>query len=193
DHVDEGTVEHRVPEIVAACREVAERLALPAVAAVEVTRVPPERLARVAARARSLGAQLVVVHGETLGDFPQPGLNLAACRCPDVDILGHPGLITEAAAELAREHQIHLEVTAAGLHGLTNGHVVKLALHVGARLVLDSDAHRPESLLTSERQRQVLEGSGLDPQAVERIASQGPQEVLAKRGIQLSLPQPAAS
>ncbi|MGH7610713.1 MAG: histidinol phosphate phosphatase domain-containing protein, partial [Candidatus Dormibacteria bacterium] len=41
DHVDEGTVEHRVPEIVAACREVAERLALPAVAAVEVTRVPP--------------------------------------------------------------------------------------------------------------------------------------------------------
>lgn len=187
DHVDEGTVGHRVPEIVEACRRVADELGISAVPAVEVTRVAPERVAKVAAQARSLGALLVVVHGETLGDFPQPGLNLAATRCSDVDILGHPGLISREAAEQARINQIHLEISASGLHGLTNGHVAKVALEVGAALVLDSDAHRPESLLTAERAQQVLEGSGLSLEGVTRVAELAPFAVLTRRGIQLSL------
>ncbi|HUY09297.1 MAG TPA: histidinol phosphate phosphatase domain-containing protein [Candidatus Dormibacteraeota bacterium] len=187
DHVDEGTVGGRVPEIVEACRRVAEELGISAIPAVEVTRVAPDRVAKVAARARSLGALLVVVHGETLGDFPQPGLNLAAARCSDVDILGHPGLISHEAAELARDNQIHLEISAAGLHGLTNGHVAKVAREVGAALVLDSDAHRPESLLTPERTRQVLEGSGLTLEGVSQVAELAPFSVLKRRGIQLSL------
>ncbi len=188
DHVDETTVDRRVPEIVDACMKVSREMELPTVPAVEVTRVPPERVAWVAARARSLGARLVVVHGETLGDFPQPGLNLAAARCRDVDILGHPGLITEEAAETARINGIHLEISAAGLHGLTNGHVAKMALLVGAGLVLDSDAHRPEALLTTTRARQVLEGSGLDLEEVGRISANSPFEILARRGIELPLP-----
>ncbi|MGA8207913.1 MAG: histidinol phosphate phosphatase domain-containing protein [Candidatus Dormiibacterota bacterium] len=185
DHVDEGTVEHRVPEIVAACLQVTDELGIAAVPAVEVTRVPPERLAKVAARARSLGAQLVVVHGETLGDFPQPGLNLAASRCSDVDILGHPGLISLEAAEQAQSHQVHLEISAAGLHGLTNGHVAQVALKVGASLVLDSDAHRPESLLTADRAQKLLEGSGLALEEVARASAEAPFAVLARRGIEL--------
>jgi len=185
DHVDETTVDRRVPEIVAACERVGRELELPTVPAVEVTRVAPERLFRVAARARSLGARLVVVHGETLGDFPQPGLNLAAARCTDVDILGHPGLISEEAAEMARKNGIHLEISAAGLHGLTNGHVARVALQLGVPLVLDSDAHRPEALLTEERARQVLHGSGIDLETVLRIAATAPFDVLARRGIEL--------
>lgn len=188
DHVDEATVERRVPEIVAACLQVTRELDLPAVPAVEVTRVAPDRVARVAARARSLGARLVVVHGETIGDFPQPGLNLAAARCRDVDILGHPGLITEEAAEAAREQGIHLEISAAGLHGMTNGHVAKIAALVGAKLVLDSDAHRPEALLTSERQRQLLQGSGLDIEEILRVSQRAPLEILARNGIEITVP-----
>ncbi|MDA8396199.1 MAG: histidinol phosphate phosphatase domain-containing protein [Candidatus Dormibacteraeota bacterium] len=191
DHVDEASVERRVPEIVAACREVERELDLPAIPAVEVTRVAPERVAVVAARARSLGALLVVVHGETLGDFPQPGLNLAAARCPDVDILGHPGLISNQAAEAARENGIHLEISAAGLHGLTNGHVTKVAVSLGAHLVLDSDAHRPEALLTAQRAQNLLEGSGLDIEAALRVAESAPLRILARRGIAIS--QRAAS
>lgn len=189
DHVDEVTVESRVPEIVEACLAVARELDLPAVPAVEVTRVPPDRVAHVAARARSLGARLVVVHGETLGDFPQPGLNLAAARCPDVDILGHPGLIDEVAVEAARENGIHLEISAAGLHGLTNGHVAKIALRLGAALVLDSDAHRPEALLTPQRARQLLSGSGLELDEVEKVSRGAPQRILARRGVEI--PEPA--
>ena len=183
DHVDETSVERRVPEIVAACQEVERELELPAIPAVEVTRVPPERVAAVAARARSLGARLVVVHGETLGDFPQPGLNLAAARCADVDILGHPGLISNQAAEAARENGIHLEISAAGLHGLTNGHVAKVAVSLGAHLVLDSDAHRPEVLLTAQRAQNLLEGSGLEVEAALRVAESAPLRILARRGI----------
>ncbi|MHB8311935.1 MAG: histidinol phosphate phosphatase domain-containing protein [Candidatus Dormibacteria bacterium] len=185
DHVDEATVERRVPEIVAACLLASRELGMASIPAVEVTRVPPERVARVAARARSLGAQLVVVHGETLGDYPQPGLNLAAARCSDVDILGHPGLISDEAAEAARENHIHLEISAAGLHGLTNGHVARVAIRLGVALVLDSDAHRPEALLTAERANQVLRGSGIDLATVLKIAADAPLGVLARRGIEL--------
>lgn len=186
DHVDEGTVGTRVPEIVEACRRVSLELGIRGIPAVEVTRVAPDRVAKVAARARSLGALLVVVHGETIGDFPQPGLNLAATRCSDVDILGHPGLLSHQAAEQARDNHIHLEISAAGLHGLTNGHVAKVALEVGASLVLDSDAHRPESLLTPERARQLLEGSGLSPEEVSQAAEVAPFLVLKRRGIELA-------
>ncbi len=186
DHVDEASVERRVPEIVAACEEVARELDLPAIPAVEVTRVAPERVAVLAAKARSLGALLVVVHGETLGDFPQPGLNLAAASCPDVDILGHPGLISNEAAEAARENGIHLEISAAGLHGLTNGHVAKVAVSLGVHLVLDSDAHRPEALLTAQRSQNLLEGCGLELEAALRVAESAPLRILARRGIAIS-------
>lgn len=188
DHVDETSVERRVPEIVAACAQVTDELGLPAVPAVEVTRVPPERVAKVAARARSLGARLVVVHGETLGDVPQPGVNLAAASCSDVDILGHPGLISEEAAERARESGIHLEISGAGLHGLSNGHVARLAIRTGTPLVLDSDAHRPEALLTEDRARQVAQGSGIDPEEVLRLVATAPLEVLARRGVEIAIP-----
>lgn len=192
DHVDETTVERRVPEIVEACRQVERELDLTGIPAVEVTRVPPDRVAVVAARARSLGARLVVVHGETLGDFPQPGLNLAAARCPDVDILGHPGLISDEAAEAARANGVHLEISAAGLHGLTNGHVAKTALRFGVPLVLDSDAHRPEALLTEARSRQLLLGSGLELDQLLQVATGAPLRVLARRGITLPESVPSA-
>ncbi len=193
DHVDAATVDLRVPQIVAACAEVARALALPAIPAVEITRVPPEAVARVAAQARRLGARVVVVHGETLGDHPQPGLNLAAARCPDVDILGHPGLITAAAAAAARESGVHLEITAAPLHAMTNGHVVRVALSEGAPLLLDSDAHRPDSLLTAARAEQLLLGSGLRPEQVEAVRARAALALLARRGIEIPEPAPAGA
>ncbi|HVA21428.1 MAG TPA: histidinol phosphate phosphatase domain-containing protein [Candidatus Micrarchaeia archaeon] len=193
DHVDEGSVDDRVPQIVAACAEVARALALPAIPAVEITRVAPAAVARVAARARRLGARLVVVHGETLGDHPQPGLNLAAARCPDVDILGHPGLISEEAAAAARANGVHLEISAAPLHAQTNGHVVRIALAEGAALLLDSDAHRPDSLLTGARAEQLLLGSGLRPEQVAGIQSRSARAVLARRGITVPEPTPAGA
>ncbi|HUY60982.1 MAG TPA: histidinol phosphate phosphatase domain-containing protein [Candidatus Dormibacteraeota bacterium] len=191
DHVDDRTVADRVPQIVAACRQVAAELAIPAIPAVEITRVDASLIARVAAAARRLGAELVVVHGETLGDRPQPGVNLAAVRCAEVDILAHPGLITAAAAAAARETGVLLEVTAANFHGMTNGHVVRIATAEGAALLIDSDAHRPEALLTSERIDQVLVGSGLTPEQAAAVRRSGPVAVLARRGI--VLPQGAAT
>jgi histidinol phosphatase-like PHP family hydrolase len=74
---------------------------------------------------------------------------------------------------------------------LTNGHVAKVALEVGAALVLDSDAHRPEGLLTPERAQQVLAGSGLTLEGVTRVAERAPFSVLRRRGIPFPL-EPSA-
>jgi len=52
--------------------------------------------------ARKLGARLIVVHGETIVEPVAPGTNAAALESP-IDILAHPGLISEREVRLAAE------------------------------------------------------------------------------------------
>ena len=115
-------------------------LALPGV---EITHVPKEDIARLAREARKLGAKVVNVHGETVSEPVEPGTNLAAVRSPDVDVLAHPGLITDDEARIAAANGVLLEVSARRSHAYANGHVVRVAQRAGASLVLNSDAHAP--------------------------------------------------
>jgi histidinol phosphatase-like PHP family hydrolase len=62
---------------------------------VEITHVPPEKIGKLASKAKDLGAELVVVHGETIAEPVEFGTNKAAVSIPVVNILAHPGLITE--------------------------------------------------------------------------------------------------
>ncbi len=68
----------------------------------EVTHVPTESIDGVAKKAKDLGAQIVVVHGETLNEPVIEGTNYAAVNSEYVDILGHPGLITYEEAQIAK-------------------------------------------------------------------------------------------
>jgi histidinol phosphatase-like PHP family hydrolase len=102
-----------------------------------------------------------VVHGETIVEPVMPGTNRKALESA-IDILAHPGLISDEEANLARERNIVLEVTSRKGHSLTNGHVVKLAKLHGARLVLNTDAHAPEDLLSLEQARKIAMGAGLN-------------------------------
>ena len=117
-------------------------LALPGV---EITHVPKEDIDLLASEARYIGAKVVNVHGETIVEPVEPGTNLAAVRSKSVDILAHPGLITPDEARLAAENDVRLEVSARRGHSFANGHVVKQARRAGAKMVLDSDAHAPET------------------------------------------------
>ena len=90
-----------------------------------------------------------------------PGTNRKALESA-IDILAHPGLITDEEVQLAKERNIVLEVTSRKGHSLTNGHVVKLAKQYGARLVLNTDAHAPEDLLSLEQAQKIAMGAGLD-------------------------------
>jgi len=90
---------------------------------------------------KTLGAKLVVVHGETIVEPVEPGTNASALISPYVDILAHPGLLTLDEARQAASHDVYLEVSARRGHSLTNGHIIKRGYATGASLILNSDAH----------------------------------------------------
>jgi histidinol phosphatase-like PHP family hydrolase len=111
---------------------------------------------------------LIVVHGETLAEPVAPGTNRAALEA-DIDILAHPGLITLEEAALARERSVFLEISARKGHCLANGHVARTALEVGASLILNTDAHRPEDLITRQQAERLARGAGLTEAAVHNL------------------------
>ncbi|MDP4117242.1 MAG: histidinol phosphate phosphatase domain-containing protein [Bacteroidota bacterium] len=128
---------------------------------VELTHVPPRKIAPLAKKAKELGAEIVVVHGETISEPVAPGTNAASVACEYVDILAHPGLISEEDVEIAKENNVCLEITARNGHNRTNGHVVRLALEIGATLVVNTDTHDPEDLITDEKALKIAMGAGL--------------------------------
>jgi histidinol phosphatase-like PHP family hydrolase len=136
-------------------------------AGVELTHVPPKYIAKLAARAKELGADIVVVHGETPVEPVAPLTNLAAVECRDVDILAHPGFITDEEARMAASNGVCLEITARYGHNITNGHVAHIARAAGAKLVVDTDTHAPEDLITRDRALQIARGAGLSTQDAE--------------------------
>jgi len=170
DHADMSNLDFIVPRVVKACRLLSEAFPITAVGGVELTHCPPEAIAPLAEEARALGAQIVVVHGETVVEPVPPGTNRAAVRAA-VDILAHPGLISEEDAAMAAERGVCLELSARRGHSLTNGHVCRTARRVGATLIVNTDAHAPSDLITRETALTVARGAGLSLQeALEVLA-----------------------
>jgi len=135
---------------------------------VEITKVPPRRIAATARAARRAGAEIVIVHGETIAENVPAGTNHAAIDSGLIDVLAHPGLLESRDAELARAHGTILEISGRRRHSLANGHVVRVALAAGADLVVDSDAHTPGDLIPLPMARKVGLGAGLSPAQLER-------------------------
>ena len=156
-----------------------EEMGIMAFPGVELTHVPPTRIGEAARKAKSLGAKIVLVHGETIKEPVAAGTNQAALESPDVDILVHPGMLTEAEAEMAKKAGIYLELTARAGHSLTNGHVARTAILVGANLVVDSDGHGPEDLLTEELAQQIAIGAGLSHEVIGEVLHTNPQAIIA--------------
>ncbi len=171
DHVDASNVEVLVPQLVQVCDRLSEMGKIVVVPGVEITHVPPQDLEAVVASARAAGAQLIVVHGETLVEPVAPGTNKRALQL-EIDILAHPGLITREEAALAAKRGITLELSARRGHSLSNGHVARMAMETGARLVLNTDAHEPEDLLTLAEAKRIALGAGLKTREVDRLYEQ---------------------
>ena len=182
DHVGYGTLERVVEELSRDCR-LAERFwNIRAFPGVEITHVPPESIDEIAKTARELGAQIVVVHGETVVEPVPEGTNLAAARCSWVDVLAHPGNITAEVVRKAAENGVFLEITGRKGHCLTNGRVLRLALEAGATLVVNSDAHEPGDLLSPDLAEKVALGAGAEAEVVSAILEEGPQHLLQALG-----------
>ena len=175
-----GSLERLIRETVEDCRIAREHWNIVAIPGVELTHLPARAIARAAKRAKELGAWIVVVHGETIVEPVEKGTNLAAVESPDVDILAHPGLITMDEAKLAAKNGVFIEVSARKGHSLTNGHVVKIALAAGCRMLLDSDAHDSPDLLTPELALAILRGSGLGENESKEVLTGSPPLLLKR-------------
>jgi len=163
DHGDNSNIDFIIPRIVDISIELNQVLGLTVVPGIEITHVHPSLIERTVAKARSLGAAIVVVHGETLAEPVAEGTNAAALAA-DIDILAHPGLITENEAKIAAQKNIFLEISARAGHCLANGHVAAMAKASGAKLVINTDAHAPSDLIDSDKARRVVCGAGLTEQ-----------------------------
>lgn len=163
DHADASNISFIIESVRKLTDGYAHFFDMEVLAGVELTHVPPALLADFVRMARDAGAQIVVVHGETVVEPVVQGTNLAAIEA-GVDVLAHPGLITEVEVKLAAERGVALEITTRRGHSYSNGHVATLARRFGARLVLDNDAHAPGDLLSAELRQKVAFGAGLTPE-----------------------------
>jgi len=168
DHVDYSNVEHVLSNVKKA-KYLEEELEITVFAGVEITHVPPRKIAPLASMAKKMGAEVVIVHGETINEPVIAGTNAAAVECEDVDILAHPGFITDDEVEKAIDNNVCLEITARNGHNRTNGYVAKIGMELGATLVVDTDAHSPGDLITSDFARKVAMGSGLSESEAESV------------------------
>jgi len=178
DHADSSNLEVLVTAACRVAQDFNSRSDSPicVIPGVELTHVIPAMIAELTEKARSLGARVVVVHGETVCEPVPKGTNRAAIEA-GVDILAHPGLIAKDDVELARERGVALEVTTRRAHGVTNGHVAGLAREMSALMVLNSDTHSPGDILNHRVREQTILGAGLDESFSDKLSDDALQLV----------------
>lgn len=177
DHADYTNIEH-ILSCVSKVKYLEDLLDIRILVGAELTHVPPQKIGPLADLARKLGAEILVVHGESPVEPVRPGTNRAALEA-GVDILAHPGFITLEEAELARENDVCLEITSRLGHNITNGHVVRMAKLAGAKMVVDTDSHSPRDLINSERAIEIAMGAGLSLEEATAIVM---QHAIIRRG-----------
>jgi histidinol phosphatase-like PHP family hydrolase len=168
DHVDRSNFDFVVPRLMRCAAELNKVTSVRVLAGAEVTHVPPQQIGELVKDIRALGAQIVLMHGETLVEPVSKGTNRAAIEA-EVDVLAHPGLIDPDDVRLAAEKGVYLELSSRKGHSLSNGHVAKLARLYGAKLLINTDSHSPSDLITSEFARRVGMAAGLAEEEVESI------------------------
>lgn len=169
DHIDHSNyinVVPRIVEFVEAIKEIEKDIIV--LPGAEITHVPPKLIEGLVHKVRELGVKIVILHGETLVEPVEKGTNIAGIRAK-VDILAHPGLIEEKEVVEAAENNVMLEISARKGHSLTNGHVAKLAMKHGAKLVFGSDTHSPSDIVPPELIVKILKGAGIESSKVSDI------------------------
>jgi histidinol phosphatase-like PHP family hydrolase len=168
DHADSSNIDLIVPRLAKVCKILNKYWKIRAIPGVEITHAPVQEIKGLVKLARKLGAKIVVVHGETVSEPVIKGTNRAAieARC---DILSHPGHITKEDVSLAKKLGVCLELTTRKSHSITNKHVYRLASRIGAKLVLNTDSHGPENLISDAQAGRFLKNLGLDNASIKKV------------------------
>ena len=160
DHIDFSNVENVVPSLVRVCEKINRNYKIKTIPGVEITHINPIDIPVLAQIAKNMGAKLIVVHGETIVEPVFKGTNRKALES-DIDILAHPGLLSEEEAHIAAERGIYVEISARRGHSLSNGHIVRLWYEYGFPVILNTDTHSPEDLIDDEFAKKIIISAGV--------------------------------
>ena len=162
DHVDYSNIESTVRAILNFTKHWPKNSPIKVLPGVELTHLPLEQFKPLANYARRAGIKVIIGHGETPAEPVIIGTNRAALEA-DIDILAHPGRISDSDVKLAKKRGVFLEITSRLGHCQTNAFVAKLALKFGAKLVLNLDAHNPEDIISPSELVKIGRQAGLTP------------------------------
>ena len=168
DHADYSNIKSNVASILEFCRHWPKKAKIKVLPGIELTHLPLEQFIPLASFARKEGIKIIIAHGETLVEPVIKGTNRAALQA-DIDILAHPGLISDEEVKLAAKKGIFLEVTARKGHNSCNRHVVEMALKFKARIIINNDSHSPEDIISWQDLAQTGIKAGLSKKDIERI------------------------
>ena len=168
DHADYSNVEMIVRSTLNFTRHWPKNSPIKVLPGIELTHLPLEHFKPLAKYARRCGMRVIIGHGETTMEPVFQGTNRAALEA-DIDILAHPGQITDADTLLAKKRGIFLEVTSRSGHAETNAHVVKQALKTGASLILSHDSHNPEDIISPDALIEIGIKAGLTTHDIENL------------------------
>jgi len=168
DHTDYSNIDANIKAVLDFTRHWPKNSSIKVLSGIELTHLPVEQFRPLADYARKQGVKIIVAHGETIVEPVIKGTNCAALEA-DIDILAHPGLITDEEVNLAKEKGIFLEVTTRQGHCQTNQHVVERALKLGARLIINTDSHAPEDIISPEEVKLIAARAGLTVQEIKKI------------------------
>lgn len=181
DHADSSNLETLIKHLQNFVAYQGEYFPLIFFIGVELTHIPAKLVKPLAEKAKKLGAQIVVVHGETLAEPVEPGLNHEAVSAGGmVDILAHPGHISEEDAGLAEKNGIFLELTARSLHNSANSHVAAMALKTGAKLLVNTDGHGPQDFIDYEKAIEIARAADLNEKEAYQAVVENPKILIAR-------------
>jgi len=180
DHADAGNMAYILDSLQRVLREQPTDFGIEFMVGVELTHVGPQSIGKLARQAKELGAEVVVVHGETPVEPVAPGTNAAAVAEPAVDVLAHPGFLTLEEARQAARRGCYVEITTRSGHSLTNGHVAQICQQAGAQMIVNTDTHEPGNIVSMEFAQMVARGAGLDEEQIFAATVTHPQALLAR-------------
>lgn len=160
DHGDFSNMELTIKSMLKVAPLLEKEYKITVLPGIELSYVPPRLIAQAVRMARRLGAQLVLVHGETPVENVPPGTNKAAIAS-GIDILAHPGYINRQDTLSAKKNNVMLEISSRHGHLKGNSHVAALAQKADAGLVFNTDTHAPDDLIDSNRVNKIIQNAQL--------------------------------
>ena len=184
DHVDASNLENVIKPLVKVEKELKNFLSLKFIPGVEISYMPANLIETYCRKAKKLGAKLIIVHGQSPSEpaVPRWTNSIAVKLKGIVNILAHPGYIKEEDVIAAAQNGIFLELSAKPSHKEGNNHVASFAKKHGAKLIVNTDAHNEQQLITQEQAFNVAKDAGLSEEEALIVVRDNPKELLRKIG-----------